>query len=464
MTSFRTERDSLGEVKVPETALWGAQTQRALDNFNISGQAMPADFIRDLALIKACAAQSNAELGLLDASRAEAISRAAMAIAEGDYADQFPVDVFQTGSGTSSNMNMNEVISHIASSASDVDVHPNDHVNLGQSSNDTIPSALHLSAARRLNDDLLPALIMLESELEKRERELWQTAKTGRTHLMDAMPVTLGQEIGAWRHQIQRARHALQQRQSDLHCLAQGATAVGSGVNADPGFGDAVCRRLSEHTGLDIRTATNRFAALSNVDTALGLSGDLKQLASALMKIANDLRWMNSGPLAGLGEISLKALQPGSSIMPGKVNPVIPEAVAMVAADCIGNDAAITIAAQSGNFQLNVMLPLVAQKLLHSLTRLAAASRSLARDAIADFSVNTDNINQALHRNPVLITALNSEIGYDRAAEIAKQAWREQRPILEVAIEQTDLSEAQLQRLLDPQNLAFPHNDGNTGD
>lgn len=460
MTSYRIERDSLGEVNVPKTALWGAQTQRAIDNFPISGEVMPADFIRALALIKACAAESNSELGLLAPDRAVAISAAAMKITEGEYADQFPVDVFQTGSGTSSNMNMNEVISHIANQQCEMDVHPNDHVNLGQSSNDTIPSALHLSAALRLNDDLLPALQSLETELQQRETELWQLSKTGRTHLMDAMPVTMGQEIGAWRQQIILAREALQRRQPSLQQLAQGGTAVGSGVNAHRRFGDLLCQRLSERTGINFSRADNGFAALSNVDIALGLSGDLKQLAVALMKIANDLRWMNSGPLAGIGEISLKALQPGSSIMPGKVNPVIPEAVAMVAADCIGNDASISIAAQSGNFQLNVMLPLVAQKLLHSLTRLAAASRSLARDAIADFSVNTDNINKALHRNPVLITALNSEIGYDRAAEIAKQAWREQRPILDVAIEQTDLSREQLQELLDPQNLAFPHSNG----
>ena len=460
MTSYRTERDSLGEVKVPEQALWGAQTQRAIDNFPISGEVMPADFIRALALIKACAAETNAELGLLKRDKADAIAAAAHCIASGEYADQFPVDVFQTGSGTSSNMNMNEVISRLAQQQSELAIHPNDDVNLGQSSNDTIPSALHLSAARRLHEDLLPALTELEQTLQDRERELWQVSKTGRTHLMDVMPVTLGQEIGAWRQQIILAREALQSRQKRLQQLAQGGTAVGSGVNAHPQFGKVLCQRLSQHTGLTFTSADNGFAALSNVDTALGLSGDLKQLSAALMKIANDLRWMNSGPLAGIGEISLKALQPGSSIMPGKVNPVIPEAVAMVAADCMGNDASITIAAQSGNFQLNVMLPLVAYKLLQSLTRLAAASRSLARDAIADFSVNTDNINRALHRNPVLITALNAEIGYDRAAEIAKQAWREQRPILEVAIEQTDLSPEKLEALLDPQNLAFPHSNG----
>lgn len=460
MTSYRTERDSLGEIKVPEDALWGAQTQRAIENFPISGEAMPADFIRALALIKACAAQTNAELGLLERDKADAIVAAANTIADGHYADQFPVDVFQTGSGTSSNMNMNEVISRLAQQQSQLDIHPNDHVNLGQSSNDTIPSALHLSAARRLHEDLLPALVLLESELQRREHELWRVSKTGRTHLMDAMPVTLGQELSAWRHQILQAREALENRQSRLQQLAQGGTAVGSGVNAHPQFAEALCKHLSARTGMTFLSADNSFAALSNVDVALGLSGDLKQLAAALMKIANDLRWMNSGPLAGLGEISLKALQPGSSIMPGKVNPVIPEAVAMVAADCIGNDASITIAAQSGNFQLNVMLPLVAQKLLQSLSRLAAASRSLARDAIADFSVNTDNINKALHRNPVLITALNSEIGYDRAAEIAKQAWREQRPIVDVAVEQTDLSRDKLEALLDPQNLAFPHSNG----
>lgn len=460
MTSYRTERDSLGEVKVPEDALWGAQTQRAIENFPISGEVMPADFIRALALIKACAAQTNAELGLLTRDKADTIAAAANDIAAGEYLDQFPVDVFQTGSGTSSNMNMNEVISRLAQQQSQLDIHPNDDVNLGQSSNDTIPSALHLSAARRLHEDLLPALAVLEGELERRERELWQISKTGRTHLMDAMPVTLGQELGAWRQQVLIAREALEQRQHRLQQLAQGGTAVGSGVNAHPQFGQLLCQHLSARTGMTFTCADNGFAALSNVDTALGLSGDLKQLSAALMKIANDLRWMNSGPLAGLGEISLKALQPGSSIMPGKVNPVIPEAVAMVAADCIGNDASITIAAQSGNFQLNVMLPLVAQKLLQSLSRLAAASRSLARDAIADFSVNTDNINKALYRNPVLITALNSEIGYDRAAEIAKQAWREQRPILDVAVEQTDLSRDKLEALLDPQNLAFPHNNG----
>jgi fumarate hydratase class II len=452
MGQYRIEHDSMGELKVPAEALYGAQTQRAVNNFPISGLRMPREFIRALGLIKSAAAQANNDLGHLSSTRAKAIRKAADRVATGEFDAQFPIDVFQTGSATSSNMNANEVIAHLASSAS-AKVHPNDHVNMGQSSNDVIPTAIHVSAALSVSEQLLPALIHLKATIDARAKELKKIVKTGRTHLMDAMPVTFGQELSGWSAQIGSGMARLNDALKRVRELPQGGTAVGTGINADAKLGPLICKQLSKATGVKFSSAQNFFEGLSSQDAAVELSGQLKTLAVSLMKIANDLRWMNSGPLAGLGEIELPALQPGSSIMPGKVNPVIPEAMTMVCAQVIGNDATITIAGQSGNFQLNVMLPVLAYNLLQSIQILANASRALADRAIAGFSVREDRIREALDRNPILVTALNSVIGYEKGAATAKQAYKHGRPIVDVALETTGLSRKKLVELLDPAAL-----------
>ncbi len=449
---YRVERDSMGELEVPADAQWGAQTQRAVNNFPISGLRMPRQFIRALGLLKRAAAESNHELGLLTADVSGAIRDAAQAVADGRHDQQFPVDVFQTGSGTSSNMNVNEVIAHLAS-RDGLTVHPNDHVNMGQSSNDVIPSAVHVSAALAVNEQLLPALDYLYEAIGAKARSVAGIVKTGRTHLMDAMPVRLDQELDGWAIQVRTGYQRVATVFNRLSGLALGGTAVGTGINAHPEFALRVDAKLSDMTGIAFRPADSYFEALSCQDTAVELSGQLKVVAVSLMKIANDLRWMNSGPLAGLGEIALPALQPGSSIMPGKVNPVIPEATAMVAAQVIGNDATITVAGQSGNFQLNVMLPVIAYNLLQSVELLANAGRVLADAAITDFRVNEDQLARALDRNPILVTALNPVIGYEKGAAIAKRAYREGRPIRDVAAEETDLSPEELAQLLDPGEL-----------
>ena len=451
----RTERDSMGALQVPSDALWGAQTQRAVENFQISGQPMPAEFIAALGMIKAAAAQANAGLGLLDAQRASAIATAARRVANNTLDAHFPVDVFQTGSGTSSNMNANEVIAQLASDDG-LTVHPNDHVNLGQSSNDVVPTALHLSVARALDLQLEPALQGLRAAIEAKAKEVAEIVKTGRTHLMDAMPLRFDQELGGWAAQLGDLAKQVAQAKQQVCALALGGTAVGTGVNAHREFGVRVAERLAEQTGLPLRKADNCFAAQSGLDGAVAVHAACKGLAVVLMKIANDLRWMNSGPLAGLGEIELPALQPGSSIMPGKVNPVIPEAVCQVAAQVMGNDVTMSVAAQSGNFQLNVMLPLAANTALQSICLLANACTSLGEDAIAGFTVRQDNIETALARNPVLVTALNARIGYEQGAKIAKKAYAEQRPVLDVAAELTDIPREELADLLDPARLTQP--------
>lgn len=451
-SQYRIEADSLGEVNVPRKALYGAQTQRAVNNFTISHLVMPKNFIQSLGLIKAAAARANAELGLLDSETAKVIYDAAMAIADGKYMDQFPIDVFQTGSGTSTNMNVNEVIATLASNQLNRPIHPNDKVNCSQSSNDVIPTAIHLSAQLALEQQLLPALKQLQNTILIKELPLANQLKIGRTHLMDAMPLSLGQELSGWRAQLFLAESRIKDSQQRLCQIAQGATAVGTGVNAPEQFSRLFAEHLSNLTGFSFRTADNFFAALSSQDTAVELSGQLKTLAVALLKIANDLRWMNSGPLAGLGEISLKALQPGSSIMPGKINPVLPEGVAMAAAQVIGNDMTITVAGGSGNFQLNVMLPVIAYNLLQSIQLLSGSCQALS-DTIADFSVNSQTLEENLARNPILVTALNREIGYSKAADIAKRAYTEKRPILDVAKEMTDLDPTYLAKLLKPENL-----------
>ena len=451
--SYRTEHDSMGELKVPADALWGAQTQRAVDNFSISGLAMPRQFIAALGLVKWAAAGANSELGLLTPDKTVAIQAAALQVAGGRHDEHFPIDVFQTGSGTSSNMNANEVIARLATEGLGSEVHPNDDVNMCQSSNDVIPTCVHVSAAIGIHDRLLPALRDLALALQDKSEAYSSVVKTGRTHLMDAMPVTLGQELDGWRAQIEHGIDRLNDAMARLCALAQGGTAVGTGINAHPQFGSKVAVLLSERCGFEFTQAGSLFEGLSSQDAAVETSGQLKVLAVSLMKIANDLRWMNSGPLAGLGEIALPALQPGSSIMPGKVNPVIPEAVAMVCAQVIGNDVTITVAGQSGNFQLNVMLPVVAHNLLQSIELLANASVCLADKAISGFTVNQPNLDRALDRNPILVTALNPVIGYEKGAAVAKKAYAEGRPVKDVAREMTDLTDAELDRLLDPASL-----------
>lgn len=453
MDDTRIERDSLGEVLVPRDALWGAQTQRAVENFPLSGQRMPRAFLRALGLLKAAVARGNADTGQLAPAVAEAIATAADDVARGDHDAQFPVDVFQTGSGTSTNMNMNEVLSTLAGRRLGRSVHPNDEVNLGQSSNDVIPSAVHVSAALELEEGLLPALEHLERTIAARARELADVVKTGRTHLMDAVPLTFGQELGAWRTSVRQARERLAGLRPRLLALALGGTAVGTGLNAHPDLRGRACTHLAKATGLPFTPAEDPFERIATVDTALELSGHLRGVAVSLTKICNDLRWMNSGPLAGLGEVRLPSLQPGSSIMPGKVNPVVPEAVLMVAAQVIGHDASIACAGQAGSFQLNTMLPLVAHALLSSLRLLANATRLLADKAIAGFTVDRERIAAVLSRNPILVTALNPRLGYEAAAEIAKAAYSEGRSVREVAAERTSLPAEELARLLDPKRL-----------
>jgi fumarate hydratase class II len=439
----------MGELRVPARALWGAQTQRAIDNFAISARPMPPAFIRALALTKAAGAVVNGHLGLLDRARADAIMEAASAIAGGAHADQFPIDRYQTGSGTSSNMNANEVIAHLAARASSLAVHPNDHVNLGQSSNDVVPTAIRVMVVLEARQSLLPALVHLRKTIDKRAKALGKTVKTGRTHLMDAMPLTFAQELGAWSAQLASAQGRIDDTLKRVRRLPIGGTAIGSGINAHPKFGKGVARALSAATGATFAQADNLFEGLAAQDDLVELSGQLNVLAVALMKIGNDLRWMNSGPLAGLGEIELPALQPGSSIMPGKVNPVIPEALCMVCAQAMGLHHAISIAGQSGNFQLNVMLPLIACDLDEAMQLLAGAMRTLADKAIAGLAVRKDRVAAALDRNPILVTALNPVIGYEAAAKIAKRAYAEGRAVFEVALEDSGLPEQALRRLLD---------------
>ncbi len=449
----RTERDSLGEIEVAADALWGAQTERARRNFQLSGTRLPPDFIAALALIKAAAARANAHLGLLPPEVGTAISQAAQSVALGAHDDQFPLDVFQTGSGTSTNMNANEVIATLASRALGRVVHPNDHVNMCQSSNDAIPSAIHVSAMLATQRDLLPALRALVDVLGAKERAWAEVCKTGRTHLMDAMPLTLGQEVSGWRAQIELAIERLRASEPRLLALAQGGTAIGTGINAHAQFAARFIEELRALTAIPFTNAGNFFAAQASQDAAVEYSGQLRTLAVALAKIANDLRWMGSGPLAGLAELSLPALQPGSSIMPGKVNPVIPEAVAMIATQVIGLDAAIANAGQTGNFQLNVMLPLIGSNLLTSIRLLANGARALATQCLAGAEPNLSRLDEALARNPILATALNPVIGYERAAAIAKRAYAEGRPVFDVAVEMSGLGADELRELLDPRAL-----------
>lgn len=457
MTATRTERDSMGELQVPENALYGAQTQRAIENFPVSGQRMPEAFIRALITVKKAAALANMKLEALNNDRGQAIVKACDELLSlDDVVQHFPVDIFQTGSGTSTNMNANEVIARVASRYSNEAVHPNDHVNYGQSSNDVIPTTIHVSAAMALTKELLPALEGLITIIEVKAESVAQYCKTGRTHLMDAMPVGMDQSLFAWAAQLKQQVTTLRSLQPAIQTLAQGGTAVGTGVNAHPEFATTFSDSLHRLTDIEFTPADNFFALIGSQDTAVTLSGATKSLAVTLMKIANDLRWMNSGPLAGLGEIALPALQPGSSIMPGKVNPVIPEAVAMASAQVIGNDAAITVGGQSGNFELNVMLPMIANNLLSSLSLMTNSAALIGEQAIKGFTVNQDKIESSLYRNPVLVTALNPVIGYAKAAEIAKAAYKENKPVIDVAEAMTDIPRDELESILDPKKLTRP--------
>lgn len=451
----RIERDSMGELEVPETALYGAQTQRAIDNFPVSGKTMPEAFIRALLTAKSAAAQANAKLELLPLNVANAISEVvAELLASPDLMSHFPVDVYQTGSGTSSNMNANEVLATLASAKVGEVVSANDHINYGQSSNDIIPTTIHISATVEVTEQLLPALEYLHDAIVSKAKTVDHHIKTGRTHLMDAMPVRLSQSLLSWATQIEQNIFFIKATLPKLQTLAQGGTAVGTGINAHPDFAVEFSKQLSAVTGIEFSPADNLFTHINTQDVVVALSGQLKTTAVSIMKIANDLRWMNSGPLAGLGEIALEALQPGSSIMPGKVNPVIPEAATMVSAQVIGNDAAITIGGQAGNFELNVMLPMIADNILSSIKLLANVSRLLADKAITTFTVNEDQLKLALGRNPILVTALNPIIGYAKAAEIAKKAYKDGRAVLDVAEEETNIPREELEKLLDPAKLA----------
>ncbi|MBT4963764.1 MAG: class II fumarate hydratase [Francisellaceae bacterium] len=453
MSNTRMEKDSMGELSVPVDALYAAQTQRAVQNFPISGIRMPRAFIKAISLVKAAAAQANASLELISNEKSTAIVKAALSVSEGQYDEHFPVDVFQTGSGTSSNMNANEVIANLATQGFNEKIHPNDDVNMSQSSNDVIPTSIAVSASIEVHSLLIPALKHLKKVLEKKASKYVNLAKTGRTHLMDAMPVTLQQELLCWAQQIDNNLTRLTNIQPDIQALTIGGTAVGSGINAHPDFGRAVCDNLSSITPVKFTTRANYFEGLSCQDAMVSLSGCLKNVAVSLMKISNDLRWMNSGPLAGIGEIALPAVQPGSSIMPGKVNPVIPESLCMICAQVIGNDTTVTIAGQSGNFQLNVMLPIISLNVLQSIEILSSGAVTLANKAIKDFTVNEENISIPLDKNPILVTALNRVIGYEKGASIAKKAYKEQRTVLDVAKEMTDLSEEEIKKYLNPLEL-----------
>jgi len=453
---FRIEKDSLGEMKVPAAARYGPQTQRAVENFPISGRPMPVRFIRALGLMKQAAARVNRDLGLLEPSLADAIERAAREVAEGAWDDQFPIDVFQTGSGTSSNMNANEVIAHRASELLGRKVHPNDHVNFGQSSNDMIPATIHVAAVIEIERELIPALGHLQAMLERKAREFDAVIKSGRTHLMDATPIRLGQEFGGYASQVEHGIERVKTTLPDLRELAIGGTAVGTGLNTHPEFGRRVADEVGRLADTSFREARNHFEAQGAQDAPTWTSGALNTVAASLIKIANDVRLMNSGPRCGLGEITLPAIQPGSSIMPGKVNPVICESVIQVGAQVMGNHVAITLGAQWGQLDLNTMLPLIARNLLESIHLLARVARAFADKTLAGAVANPEVCRDSVERSPSMATALNPLIGYDRAAEIAKRSFQERRPVRELAGEMTQLKPEEIEHALDPRRQTEP--------
>lgn len=457
MGDFRIEKDSLGEVRVPANAVYGAQTQRAVDNFPISGQRMPRAFIRALGHIKRAAAMANADTGMLDRSVAEAIIKAAEAVIAGDLDDQFPIDVYQTGSGTSSNMNANEVIARLATGMlEDQSVHPNDQVNLCQSSNDVIPTSMQIAAACMIEDQLLPALHRLELALQEKSRAFDDIVKSARTHLMDATPITMGQEFGGYAMQITRGIGRIRVGQTELSEVPLGGTATGSGINRHLEFPQRTLAYVSEHTGVTFREAENHFEAQSARDAVVSASGALNTVAVSLMKIANDIRILSSGPTSGIAEITLRPLQPGSSIMPGKVNPVLCEAMMMVCARVMGNHTTITICGQHGNLELNVMMPVMAVTLLESIELLAGASNAFVDKCLAGLEANRARCQELLELNPSLATALNSAIGYDMSAKVAKEAAASGRTVREVVLEMNLLDEKALDALLDVRNMTQP--------
>jgi len=460
-TDTRVEHDSMGEVLVPARAKWGAQTQRAVQNFPISGMRLERAQIAALGQIKAAAAGANGALGVLEEGLAEAIRAAAAEVAEGRWDEEFPVDVFQTGSGTSSNMNANEVIAALAAERLGRAVHPNDHVNASQSSNDVFPSSIHVAATTLLVRELLPALDVLEDALATNAARFAETVKAGRTHLMDATPVTLGQEFGGYAAQISRSVQRLESVLPRLAELPLGGTAVGTGLNAPAGFAAAAVERLARATGLPFTEARNHFEAQGARDALAECSGQLRVLAVALFKICGDLRWMGSGPRAGLGEVALPDLQPGSSIMPGKVNPVIPEAARMVCIQVVGNDAAVAFGCASGEFELNVTLPVLARNLLESIRLLASASRLLAERCVAGIEANEDRLREYAQSSPAIVTPLNRVVGYEEAAKIAKQALSENTTIRQAVVDRGHVasgavSEEQLDELLDVLGMTRP--------
>ena len=453
---YRIEKDSMGEVRVPADALYGAQTQRAVDNFPVSGICISRSLIHSLGVIKQAAAKVNAELGNIPQDVAHAIQLAAQEVIDGKLDNHFPIDIYQTGSGTSSNMNTNEVIARRAMQLVEelsVKVHPNDHINFGQSSNDTFPTAIRIAGYIEAKNDLVPSLKYMRETFLKKGSEYSHVVKTGRTHLMDAMPVTFEQEFGGYARQIEVGIQRIGSALANMAELPMGGTAVGTGINTHPEFPAKFAAEVSRLTGESFREAENHFEAQATVDAPVELGAQLKTLAVSLLKIVNDLRWMNSGPNGGLGEIQLAALQPGSSIMPGKVNPVIEESMAMVCAQVIGYDASISVGGLSGNFELNVMLPMVAHSLLESIRLLANSSRNLADRSVSRIVVREDHINSLIGKNPILVTTLNPLIGYDLAAKIAKKAFAENRPLKAVALEMCDLSEEELDKALDPSKM-----------
>ncbi|MEV6206366.1 class II fumarate hydratase [Kitasatospora sp. NPDC051914] len=458
---FRIEHDSMGEVRVPAEAKWQAQTQRAVQNFPVSGQRLERAHIAALARIKAAAAKVNAELGVLDGDVAEAVRQAAEEVAEGRWDDQFPVDVFQTGSGTSSNMNTNEVIATLASERLGRPVHPNDHVNASQSSNDVFPSSIHIAATAAVTGELVPALEHLAAALEGKAEQFAEVVKSGRTHLMDATPVTLGQEFGGYAAQVRYGVERLRAALPRVAELPLGGTAVGTGINTPKGFSTAVIAEVARATGLPLTEARDHFEAQGARDGLVELSGQLRTVAVGFTKIANDLRWMGSGPRTGLGELNLPDLQPGSSIMPGKVNPVIPEVVLMVAAQVVGNDTTVTVAGASGNFELNVMLPVIARNVLESVRLLAAAARLLADRTVDGLTANVERAREYAESSPSVVTPLNRWIGYEEAAKVAKQSLAERKTIRQVVLERGYverglLTEEQLDEALDVLRMTRP--------
>lgn len=455
---YRIEKDSLGEVRVPTDAAYGAQTQRAVENFPISGQGFGRGFIQALGLLKKAAALTNRELGYLDEEVSKAIAEAAGEVAEGKWDREFVVDIYQTGSGTSTNMNANEVVAHRANElvTGDASVHPNDHVNFGQSSNDVIPSAIHIAARVAIERELIPALTHLRDALAEKAEAFDHVLKSGRTHLMDATPVRLGQQFGGYAHQITKGIERVRRASEELAELALGGTAVGTGINTHPDFARRTIALVSEELGLDFREAENHFEAQAAKDAAVSAAGALNTIATSFFKIADDVRWMASGPTSGISEIQIPAVQPGSSIMPGKVNPVMSEAMMMVAARVMGNHTTVTIAGQRGNFELNVMMPVLAQALLESITLLANVARTFADRCVMGIEANESRARELLEKNPSIATALNTYVGYDKAAEVAKEAARSGRSVRDVVEEKGLLKPAEIDEALDVRAMTEP--------